>query len=49
MLMTYDWVEWRFLQDIMTKLGFDERRVNLIVMCIRLVIYTVLHNGIELV
>jgi len=31
----YDRVEWIFLEKIMTKLGFDQRWVNLIMACVK--------------
>jgi hypothetical protein len=41
----YDKVECDFLEAIMKKMGFTERWVNLLMACVRLVIYFVLING----
>ena len=40
----YDWVEWSFLQQIMLKLGFDERWVQLAMVTTHTAIYSVLIN-----
>ena len=40
-----DRVEWIFLENIMTKMGFDVKWVNLIMECISTVTYSVLING----
>ena len=34
MSKAYDWVEWRFLERIMQKLGFEDRWINLTMECI---------------
>ena len=41
----YDWVEWRFLQNIMLKLGLDWRWVQLAIETIDIATYSVLING----
>lgn len=41
----YDRVEWPFLREIVIKLGFDSRWVNLIIRCISLVSFSILING----
>ncbi|KAL5567642.1 hypothetical protein UlMin_024217 [Ulmus minor] len=41
----YDRVEWSFLREMMIKLGFSERWVQLIVICISFVSYSFLING----
>lgn len=41
----YDWVEWRFLQNIMLKLGLDWRWVQLAIETIDTTTYSVLING----
>ena len=40
-----DRVEWNFLEKLMEKLGFDERWVSLVSMCIRSISFSVLVNG----
>ena len=41
----YDRVEWRYLEVIMQRLGFNERWISLVLMCISTVSYSVLING----
>jgi len=43
----YDRVEWIFLEKIMTKLGFDQHWVKLIMACVTLVRYRVRFNSVE--
>ena len=45
MSKAYDRVEWVFLEKIMKKLGFDDKRIALISTCIRLVSFSVMVNG----
>ena len=45
MSKAYEWVEWIFLKNIMKKMGFDVKWVNLIMECISTVTYFVLING----
>ena len=45
MSKAYDKVEWRYLEVIMLKLGFSERWISLVLMCISTVSYSVLING----
>ena len=45
MSKAYDWVEWEFLERIMTHLGLEERMVRLIISCLRFVSYSILLNG----
>ncbi|KAL0016440.1 hypothetical protein SO802_003509 [Lithocarpus litseifolius] len=41
----YDRVEWAYLESIMRKLGFNEKWISLIMMCVTTVSYSVLING----
>lgn len=41
----YDRVEWSFLEAIMRKLGFDERWITLMMLCVPTVSYFILING----
>ena len=45
MSKAYDRVEWIFLENIMKRMGFDVKWVNLIMECISTVTYSVLING----
>lgn len=45
MSKTYDCVEMIFLEEVMHKLGFDRRWINLMMGCIRSVSYAILING----
>ncbi|CAL1389097.1 unnamed protein product [Linum trigynum] len=45
MAKAYDRVEWHFLESMMNRLGFAERWVKLIMMCVTTVTYSVLING----
>ena len=43
-----DWVEWQYIRDLMLKLGFLARWVELIMICISTMSFNVLHNGEEI-
>ena len=42
---TYDRVEWVFLEKIMRKLGFNEKWITLMTLCVSTVSYSILING----
>jgi hypothetical protein len=46
MSKAYDRVEWVFLETIMRRLGFNDKWVDLIMVCVRTVTYSVLINGV---
>uniref|UniRef100_A0A0A9DL65 Reverse transcriptase domain-containing protein n=1 Tax=Arundo donax TaxID=35708 RepID=A0A0A9DL65_ARUDO len=41
----YDRVEWDFLENMMTKLGFHQRWISMIMACVKIVNYRVYFNG----
>ena len=43
----YDKIDWGFLKRIMLKLGFDSRWVDVMMLCVSIVRYNVLVNGME--
>ncbi|KAM6548719.1 hypothetical protein CsatB_020395 [Cannabis sativa] len=45
MSKVYDCVEWNYLRLVMARMGFAERWINLIMACVSLVSYTVIHGS----
>jgi hypothetical protein len=45
MSKVYDMVEWGFLEAVMRHMGFCERWISLILMCIKTVTYSIVVNG----
>ncbi|KAK4389823.1 putative ribonuclease H protein [Sesamum angolense] len=47
MSKAYDMIEWDFLENMLSKLGFHNRVVSLIMLCVRLVTYSLMLNGMQ--
>ena len=45
MSKAYDQVDWGFLEKLMRQMGFNERRIQLIMGCVKNILYLVLMNG----
>lgn len=45
MSKAYNRVEWGFLRKLLLAMGFDSRRVNLVMSCVTLVSYSFIING----
>ena len=41
----YDRVEWDYLSSIMEKMGFNEHWIHLLMLCVKIVTYSILVNG----
>lgn len=48
MSKAYDRVEWGFLESMMRKLGFADRWIKLVMLCVCSVEYTVIQDGHEI-
>ena len=45
MSKAYDRVEWGYLENIMRKMGYNERWIRLVMVCVKTVTYSILVNG----
>ena len=45
MSKAYNLVKWEYLEAMMHKLGFQDRRISLMMMCVNRISYSVLING----
>ena len=45
MSKTYDRIEWVYLERLMSRMGFCDLWINLIMICVKTVTYSILVNG----
>lgn len=45
MSKAYDWIEWRFLEAVLTRMDFEKAWIELIMQCVTIVKYSILING----
>lgn len=45
MSKAYNHVEWGYLENLMRKMGFNERWIGLVMVCVRTMTYSILING----
>ena len=45
MSKAYDWVKWGYLENVMIKVGFNERWIRLIMVCVKTVTYSIMVNS----
>ena len=45
MSKAYDRVEWPYLESVMRRLGFTKKWITLLMLCVKIVSYSILVNG----